>query len=197
MVVHFCHTVHTFCVYPCIKFRLSSILKRLGFYLFFLLFINVVYCFISYYFYPSIWPHIVHNWLYFSLLTLALTSFIEFVCAQSPYFMRGLLSALSFVMIIFSYVPGTLLHHFLTSELENPTSKYHLIILYSIGGGLGVVGLLLYLIMAGRYKMRVRDEEYIPQTHIEAIYDRYLSQAQRSIHFVKYDKLTTMMESAF
>ena len=59
-------------------------------------------------------------------------------------------------------------------------SNHCLIITYSIGGGLSIAGFLLYLAVASKYKMRVRDEEYNPQTHIEAIYDRYLTQAQNS-----------------
>ena len=58
--------------------------------------------------------------------------------------------------------------------------KHCLIIPYSIGGGLSIAGFLLYLAVASKYKMRVRDEEYNPQTHIEAIYDRYLTQAENS-----------------
>ena len=54
-------------------------------------------------------------------------------------------------------------------------SKHGLIISYSIRSGLSIAGFLLYLVVASQYKRRVRDEEYNPQTHIEAIYDRYLT----------------------
>ena len=74
--------VYTVFVHPCFKYRLPSILKRLGFYLFLLLFFNIFYSFTHYYFYLSNWPDIVHNWLYIPFLTLMLTSSIEF-CVPS------------------------------------------------------------------------------------------------------------------
>ena len=120
----------------------------------------------------SVWPHIVHTCLYGIVLSLAITSSVEFVCAQSPYSMRGLLSGLNFVMMFITISTGVNIHRI------SHTSNQSVIVLYSIGGGLGIVGFLLFLVVAGRYKRRVRDEEYIPQTHIEAIYDRYLTQAQ-------------------
>ena len=164
--------VYTVFVYPCFKYRLPSILKRLGFYLFLLLFFNIFYSFTHYYFYLSNWPDIVHNWLYIPLLSLMLTSSIEFLCAQSPYNIRGLLSGINCCMLFLSASIGILVH-------KSLDSKSHLIILYSLGCGLNVGGFLLYMIAACRYKRRVRDEEYHPQTHIEAIYDRYLTQAQQ------------------
>ena len=164
--------VYTICVYPCFKYRLPSILKQLGFYLFLLLFFNIFYSFTHYYFYLSNWPEIVHNWLYIPFLTLMLTSSIEFLCAQSPYNIRGLLSGINWFMLFLSGSIGILV-------LKSLDSKSHLIILYSVGCGISVAGFLLYMIAACRYKRRVRDEEYHPQTHIEAIYDRYLTQAQQ------------------
>ena len=166
--------IYSVFVYPCFMYKFPSILKRLGFYLFLLLFLNIVYSFVSYYFYYSIWPHIAHNWLCVSLLSLVITSSVEFVCAQSPYNMRGLLSGLNLFIIFTSTSLGSLIYAFLISNF----SKHHLVILYSTGCALSATGFLLFLVVACRYKRRVRDEEYIPQTHIEAIYDRYLTQAQ-------------------
>ena len=75
-------------------------------------------------------------------------------------------------MLFLSVSIGILVH-------KSLDSKSHLIILYSVGCGSSVAGFLVYIIAACRYKRRVRDEEYHPQTHIEAIYDRYLTQAQQ------------------
>ena len=168
--------INKVCLYPFFKNKFPSTLKRVGFYLFLLTLFNVIYSFVSYYLISSIWPYLVHTWLYISLITLALTASVEFVCAQSPYNMRGLFSGLNFFVMFLSITLGTLVFNIFLAPCY---SKHCLIIPYSIGGGLSIVGFLLYLVVAGRYKMRVRDEEYFPYIHIEATYDRYLSQAQR------------------
>ena len=165
--------VYSFCVYPCVKNKLPTILKRLGTYLFLLTIVTIVYAFSGYYFWSSMWPHFVHSWLLSSLLSLAILSSVEFVCAQSPYNVRGLLTGFYYIVLGASIVLGQTTNNFLKED----SSKQYLIILFSIGGGLSIAGFLLYLVVAGRYKMRVRDEEYFPYVHIEATYDRYLSQA--------------------
>ena len=89
--------------------------------------------------------------------------------------MRGLLSGLYFLILCLSASLGALVYN---TFLLFCYSRHCLIILYSIGGGLSIVGFLLYLVVAGRYKRRVRDEEYNPHACIEDIYDRYLTQAE-------------------
>ena len=165
------------CVYLCLKNKLPSMLKRLGIFLFLLSLTNVTYSIVGYFFKLSLWPHIVHTLLYSLLISLTLTTSLEFVCAQSPYSMRGLLSGSFFSSLCLSVILGLQVWYLFLKPCH---SKHCLIIPYSIGGGLSIAGFLLYLVVACRYKRRVRDEEYNPQTHIEAIYDRYLTQAQES-----------------
>ena len=169
--------VYKSCIYPCLKNKLPGTLKRVGFFLFLLLFVNITYSFISYHFTSSVWPSLVHTWFFISLQSLSFSTSMEFVCAQSPYSMRGLLSGLYFFILCLSVSLGVLVYN--TFQLLC-YSKYCLIILYSIGGGLSIAGFLLYLVVAGRYKRRVRYEEYNPHVCIEDIYDRYLTQAQES-----------------
>ena len=166
--------VYKVCV-SCLGNRLPSMLKRLGLSLLLLTLCNILYAIIGYFVTWTEWPSIVHTWLYGFLLGLLINSSTEFVCAQSPYSMRGLLSGIFFFMIILSVDFGVEISRF-CSFLNY--SNHCLIIPYSIGGGLSIAGFLLYLAVASHYKMRVRDEEYNPQTHIETIYDRYLTQAQ-------------------
>ena len=161
------------CVYPCVKNKLPTILKRLGTYLFLLMIVTIVYAFTGYYYRYSVWPKIAHTWLLNILFSLVSMAVAEFVHAQSPYNMRGLLSGMHYVLLVASPIMGAWVNGF-----TNCSSEHCLIILHSIGGGLNIAGFLLYLVVAGRYKRRVRDEEYFPYVHIEAIYDRYLSQAE-------------------
>ena len=164
----------------CLKNRPLSMLKQLGLHMFLLTLCNIVYASIAYFISFSEWPSIIHTWLYGFLLGLIIIVSTEFVCAQSPYSMRGLLSGIYFLIIVLSVNFGIQVFLWCTI-LCNSSLKHCLIIPYSIGGGLSIAGFLLYLVVAGRYKRRVRDEEYHPQTHIEAIYDRYLTQAHTRV----------------
>ena len=155
-------------------------LKRLGIFLFLLSLTNVTY---------------IHYWLFFQVVTLAPycpyfaiqladLSYSHYfsrvcVCPVSIQYARTSLRKLLLLSLFVCYSG----HASLECLFRNLSLKHCLIIPYSIGGGLSIAGFLLYLVVAGRYKRRVRDEEYNPQTHIEAIYDRYLSQAQASLPY--------------
>ena len=168
--------IYKVCV-SCLSNRLPSMLKRLGLHLLLFTLCNILYAFIGYFFTSSEWPSIIHTWLYGFLLGLVVSTSTEFVCAQSPYSMRGLLSGLFFFMTFLSVDLGVDVSRI--CFISN-FSKHGLIISYSIGGGLSIAGFLLYLVVASQYKSRVRDEEYNPHLYIEATYDRYLTQAENS-----------------
>ena len=165
----------------CLKNRPPSMLKRLGFHLLLLLLCNIFYAFFGYFFSFSEWPSITHTWIYTFLLGLQIVTSTEFICAQSPYLMRGLLSGLYFLVVVLSVEFGVRVFG-ICSSLCHSGSKNCLIIPYSIGGCLSIAGFLLYLVVAVWYKRRVRDEEYNPHVCIEDIYDRYLTQAQESVY---------------
>ena len=129
-------------------------LKQLRLHLLLLTLCNILYAIIGYFVTWTEWPSIVHTWLYGFLLGLLINSSTEFVCAQSLYSIRGLLSGLLFFMIILSVDFGVGISR-ICSFLNY--SNHCLIIPYSIGGGLSIAGFLLYLAVASKYKMRVRE----------------------------------------
>ena len=80
----------------------------------------------------------------------------EFVCAQSPHSMKGLFIGLSFaVKGYFEFLPSAtfLLFYLLRHSLSDYITVY-----YAVTTAVGVVGLLLYVYFARRYKLRERDE---------------------------------------
>ena len=108
------------------------------------------------------------------LSQVILTSSLEFMCAQSPYNMRGLLASffvpIAITLVGVSRVAGTgLRHHLCTQDWCSQ------LIPFSVKTVLCFIGFLLFCVVARWYKMRVRDEDYSPQIVIEEVYDRYLT----------------------
>ena len=101
------------------------------------------------------------------------TSALEFICSQSPYSMRGLLTACIAVLVSLSSVFGfgtRLLLEKYTCEASCcfPVS-------WCVKVTLSSIGLILYCVVACRYKRRVRGDGYFAQTIVEEVYDRYLT----------------------
>ena len=183
--------VYEFGVHPFIRNKLPSTLKRIGIVAVLLLLINcsslvfsavnfnnlqftnntsIVY-FSAFYVY---WPRInqILSWVVTLFLMAAV---LEFVCAQSPYNMRGMLPGFT-TFIIFSSVSLNGLVSGIISQTQ--TYLYASIVYSSIQTGLSLVGFILHCVLARWYKRRVRDEDYSPHRVVEEVYDRYLSHVQ-------------------
>ena len=80
----------------------------------------------------------------------------EFICAQSPHSMKGLFIGLTFaVKGFFEFLSSAtfLLFYLLRHSLSDYITVY-----YAVTTAVGVVGLILYVYSARRYKLRERDE---------------------------------------
>ena len=116
---------------------------------------------------------------------LVVATVLEFISAQSPQSMKGLLVGVFFAIrglfqLLNSIViiPLSLKHPWASGEmLENPpvTNCGFVYLLFTcvIGG----IGFILLLIAAKKYKYRKRDEGMFSQQDVEEIYDRYLKDA--------------------
>ena len=113
------------------------------------------------------------NSVLFGVLTLnILIPSLEFICAQAPYSMRGLLSGYIQLNFWVAYIAGNVFAH---KFLEYCQASSCSIVNASVGAGLGIAAFLFYMITAGCYKKRVRDDIDHPHTWVEDVYDRYLS----------------------
>ena len=119
-----------------------------------------------------VWPGIVLSVVVALLVMVLLSTAFEFVCAQSPYNMRTLVTGYATLSFFSPIAMGSLLHSFFTKVCTGP---YCSIILCSISTALGIVGFLLHCILARWYERRVRDDIYHPHRLVEEVYDRYLS----------------------
>ena len=105
-----------------------------------------------------------------------LSSFLEFMCAQSPYNMRGLLLSSAAPLMALSSAIGYHGGRFLMAGLCEQSWCSQLIP-FSVKTVLCFLGFLLFCVVACWYKMRVRDEDYSPQRVVEEVYNRYLTAA--------------------
>ena len=123
------------------------------------------------------------------LLVTATT--LEFISAQSPHSMKGLLIGMSFTIQGFSQLIGYLV--VLPVSLAKPWTDVtiscgFIYLLFTCIVGLG--GLILFSLVARKYKYRERDDENFSQREVEEVYSRYLAQraaANDSGYYRRFD----------
>ena len=108
---------------------------------------------------------------------LLLTSVLEFLCAQTPYNMRGLLVSFALPVSIVSTVTGWNVGYAVTHKFCS--QWWCLLVSLSVKTLVCFTAFVLFCIAARWYKLRVRDENYSPQRVVEEVYDRYLTAAAR------------------
>ena len=110
-------------------------------------------------------PNTLHG---LSFLLVFMTA-LEFICAQAPLRLKGLLIGIWYSFLSVKYVMIEL------PELLNNTSWT---VVSEVKAFLIFLSLVVYLCISRRYRYRVRDEVVNEQFLVEEIYERELSQAQ-------------------
>ena len=180
---------YEFAVYPFVRNKLPSSLKRIGIVSLLMTFVSLI-CFgIKLAQYLSHFDESITGWITDVLYNVAngllsqalLTSVLEFVCAQSPYNMRGLFVSLVVPLLTLSNTVSSIIgYSFPDKKCGRPWCS---LILFSINFILCLTGFLLFCIVAHWYKKRVRDDDYSPQRVVEEVYDRYLTAAAEGPRF--------------
>ena len=140
--------------------------------------------------YPALdmhWSVLISPSLFLGVGPLILmTATLEFISAQSPQSMKGLLIGLFFAIRGFFQflnsiitVPFSLKHPWASGEmLEHPpvTNCGFVYLLFTCV--VGLIGLILFSVAAKKYKYRARNaEDLFRQADVEEIFDRYIMQA--------------------
>ena len=162
-------------VYPFIGQLLPSILKRIGIGAFLVVVVNIT--FFVLYIVQTFETHLSWPWLSCLQLLITgvlkfiwMTSTLELVVAQSPYNMRGL--SVGFFWCLFLITRCFI-------DLEGICEASYCGIAYgAVAVALSIVGFVLYCVLAGWYKLRVRDDIATPHKWAEETYDRYLRSGQ-------------------
>ena len=119
---------------------------------------------------------------------IVVTTTLEFVSAQSPQSMKGLIIGVFFAIRgLFQFlnstiiIPFSLEHPWASGEmLEHPpvTNCGFVYLLFTCV--VGLIGLILFSVAAKKYKYRARNEGMFRQMDIEEIYEREIEQASTS-----------------
>ena len=174
--------IYEFIFHPLVGNRFPSILKRIGTVSLMISLVNFLCFILRLVHYLSESDETKIEWTFIAiyyptsglLFQVLLTSVLEFMCAQSPYNMRGLLVSLFVIFVFLSATVGTKFRF--TSNNSTTGTKASLII-FSVETVVCLIGFLLFCVVARWYKKRVRDEDYSPQRVVEEVYDRYLTAA--------------------
>ena len=173
-----------FLVYPLAKNKLPSILKRITAVSLILTLVSFVCLILELSHYLSNSNETTTKWIadifHVSmngiLLQMLLTSLLEFMCAQSPYNMRGLLISFILPFLFFSSQVDLRVAKVISHKLCFK-KRWCSIVAYSVKTLTSFVGSLIFCVVAHWYKMRVRDEDFSTQRVVEEVYDRYLTAA--------------------
>ena len=173
-----------FLIYPIAGNKFPGIFKRIGITLLAMTLLWFAWLVVSLTHYFSHSNETTSEWIFHFLSLVAnglltqilVTASFEFMCAQSPYNMRGLLASffvpLAIVLTGVGRSAGLILRHKICTE-----TWCKQLIPFSVKTILCVIGFLMFCVVARWYKKRVRDEDYSPQRVVEEVYDRYLTAA--------------------
>ena len=166
--------IHEFVLYPMLRDKVPSIIKRIGFVSLTNTIFSIVFLILELVHHFSIIDDntndsvvtLLYSFSRGWLLRLLLCAMLEFVCAQAPYNMRGLFAG----YIVFISMLSTFMGEYF-SQFPS-TIRLHL---FGVRLGVSLFGFILYCVLARWYKRRVRDKDYCTQTVVEEVYDRYMS----------------------
>ena len=170
---------HEFLVYPLMRNRIPSTLKRIGTVSLIMTLVSLVCFALKFAHFLSYSSENITSWMILIIQHLAtgilgqvlLTSILEFMCAQSPYNMRGLLLSLEVSVSVLAISVGWIIWFKTSIQQQNSP------ILYSGKAFICLIAFLLFCVVARWYKRRVRDDNYYTQQVVEEVYDRYLTAA--------------------
>ena len=163
---------YEFMLYPVIRNKLPSILRRIGIISLLITVVSIVFLIMEllkskYGDLDEIhYVTIVFISISRGLLTILLFSaMMELVCAQAPYNMRGLFGGCMVLVLLSS----------LSIAEISPSIRKVTLTMCGVGVGISLLGFILYSLLVRWYKRRVRDEDYNAHRVVEEVYDRYLS----------------------
>ena len=122
---------------------------------------------------------------------VVMTTVLEFISAQSPHFMKGLLVGILFAIIgLFQLIGALALIPFSMKEIWDTMSMRLNPPVASCGFGyllftstFAIVGLVLLAAVAKKYTYRVRDDKPYNQSQVEEIVSRYLESPEHSYSY--------------
>ncbi len=145
----------------------------------------------------SWWVQIIPNLLLDIAPTILQATTLEFISAQGPHTMKGVLVGLLYAirgfyqLISAAFVYPFSLHLWRTNEgpIFSCELGYFLVTI-----GLSLVGVVCFVISACRYKYRVRGEEGFSQSDVEEVFERRIRQEQEYLRGFSQQELSANQE---
>ena len=170
--------VYEFIIHPLARNKLPSILRRIGTVSLMVTLVTFV-CFIlklAHYLSTNsgvdttvLWIARILYHVTFGLFSQAiLTLVLEFVCAQSPYTMRGLFLSVSTPLVLLTIAVDYIVNHYAFYYASQ--KPWHSPVVFSIKTVVCLIGFLLFCVVARRYKRRVKEDDYSPRQAVEEVY---------------------------
>ena len=131
-----------------------------------------------------LWVDVLSNVMVGLQFAIFLVAAFEFICAQSPYSMKGLLNGLGWTMYILAIGVTAILIIAWSKGWKEPYSTPSCgTLYYMFATVVSIAGLVAYIVVAHWYKRREREEPANEQELIESVYDRYTVQHTcREVH---------------
>ena len=139
-------------------------------------------------------PHLDINWAVFILCNffvgigspLVTVTVFEFISAQSPHSMKGLILGMYyFITGVYQFISSVAIVPFSVLHVESGISSYvgclfGYILLICV---IGTIGFVLFLFASRWYKCRVRQDRPYDQRFVVEVYERYLDQADNTYSY--------------
>ena len=173
--------IYQFVIYPCFYNYIPSMLKRIGLGLLFALFTTVYYVIIlagKEHFHMDTTSYkamIIPEILYGISYALAFPTSLEFIIAQSPHEMRGLMVGLWYAAMGLGYVIDINGRYPFNCKEDIVCQNIYY---YVMKSAVIIIILILFVILAKRYKLRVRKNEINIHLIAEEHYERYMDQEE-------------------
>ena len=110
---------------------------------------------------------IIPNFLHGLSFLLVFMTILEFICAQAPLRLKGLLIGIWYALMAIRYLPVT--------PFTKEATTYEVLVVHEVKIFLIFLSLMLYLCVSRRYRYRLRDEVVQEQFLVEEIYERELA----------------------
>ena len=171
--------IYEFIIYPIIRNKIPSILRRIGIFSFISAILSSVFLILELIHHFNNEEHTI-MWVESVLLNISngllamllFTAAFELVCAQAPYKTRGLFANYLSTLILSAKVVGNVVSKYDNKFCSNCPIK---LVLFAVKLALSLLGFILYCFLAHWYKLRVRDDVFSPHRVVEEVYDRYLT----------------------
>ena len=145
--------------------------------------------------------HVIPNILVGISPILITTTAFEFISAQSPHSMKGLLVGMFFaikglfqLLSAFLLLPFSLPDYWTTRHPKEVNCGFGYLFIVS---GFALIGLIIFSAVAKNYKYRERDDPPYDQMAVEEVYARNINQTARQTHVYSPESLNSEFTNSF